>query len=521
MKLLSRIFPSKFNRRRLHLLHGMDARLNTELSALRSAEASASAVAGTLDAVRATMPIHTTRKPLSRKRLLPKITLGSALATGCIFGIYWLYIERTPSYTPPPEASLVLNPNAYGTYLGLAETVDLDNISHLRQFDAKGEWDKDQTPRAGEDKIPDNDTNQKRLAMNSILKRNRRELQTLRHILDSKYSALYQWDNLPASPIPPQFKKLYSLLLLDALAAQERKDAVQTANAALDALQFAVQLQGDADLGGKLSLMLWEAPARNFLWDVLPKLDAGTLEKVSRRMDRIINLSEQASVDKALVNEQIRGQKYLLELFSTPNWRWKQVAEYGLLERWRHHSVWLDYASLLRWSKQDIFRNYNAAMGEQIELSKKPYALSKALLKISVAVDPVGEMQVPFTGHVIFYDTISRTENALLRATMAIEEYRLLTGSYCDTGIPNWYKYKGKVYTFSDQSDPFAADAKHLPGLRFKRTQWGYLLYSIGPDGKDDGGTLSINPLTYRRPYKASDVYPESKGDIVAGFNRM
>jgi len=57
--------------------------------------------------------------------------------------------------------------------------------------------------------------------------------------------------------------------------------------------------------------------------------------------------------------------------------------------------------------------------------------------------------------------------------------------------------------------DPFGL---HAP-LRYKKTITGYLLYSIGPDDKDNGGKPIFNT---KDKYS---VGPESIGDIVADVN--
>jgi hypothetical protein len=60
--------------------------------------------------------------------------------------------------------------------------------------------------------------------------------------------------------------------------------------------------------------------------------------------------------------------------------------------------------------------------------------------------------------------------------------------------------------------------------LRYKRTQDSYVLWSIGPDGVDNGG----KPIPHRAGYKPTSGLParlpsldlEGKGDYVAGKNR-
>jgi hypothetical protein len=51
-------------------------------------------------------------------------------------------------------------------------------------------------------------------------------------------------------------------------------------------------------------------------------------------------------------------------------------------------------------------------------------------------------------------------------------------------------------------NDPFAT---HSP-LKYKRNKTAYILYSIGPDGKDDGG----------KEIKGNRIFAGKKGDVLA-----
>ena len=67
--------------------------------------------------------------------------------------------------------------------------------------------------------------------------------------------------------------------------------------------------------------------------------------------------------------------------------------------------------------------------------------------------------------------------------------------------------------------DPFALNGL----LRYRRTKTKYVLYSVGPDGKDDGGKPIDDPLQARQfptyPSVRYHVGEKSRGDVVAGVN--
>ena len=75
-------------------------------------------------------------------------------------------------------------------------------------------------------------------------------------------------------------------------------------------------------------------------------------------------------------------------------------------------------------------------------------------------------------------------------------------------------------YLSTVPADPFGGGEP----LRYKRVENSYLLWSIGPDGVDDGGKPVTGPVRAARfpadkprlPFLSAD----SKGDYVAGWNR-
>jgi len=55
--------------------------------------------------------------------------------------------------------------------------------------------------------------------------------------------------------------------------------------------------------------------------------------------------------------------------------------------------------------------------------------------------------------------------------------------------------------------------------LSYKVTGKTYLLYSVGPDGKDDGGTASADGKDGASGASTKSLNIDSMGDIVAGVN--
>lgn len=102
------------------------------------------------------------------------------------------------------------------------------------------------------------------------------------------------------------------------------------------------------------------------------------------------------------------------------------------------------------------------------------------------------------------------TQNALLTVMLALRAYKAEHGSY-----PNRLDALAPHYLAHVPDDPFALSTP----LRYRRLGKTFLLYSVGPDGKDDGGKPIFDAAKGGPRPSLHDaryfVYPDSKGDIV------
>lgn len=101
-----------------------------------------------------------------------------------------------------------------------------------------------------------------------------------------------------------------------------------------------------------------------------------------------------------------------------------------------------------------------------------------------------------------FFIEKARAQNALLATSLALRAYQLEHKSYPATLTALAPDYLEQIPT-----DPFSLKAP----LCYQVKGDSYLLYSVGPDGEDDGGTAI--------PARDKSTEPDSKGDIVAGIN--
>jgi hypothetical protein len=117
-------------------------------------------------------------------------------------------------------------------------------------------------------------------------------------------------------------------------------------------------------------------------------------------------------------------------------------------------------------------------------------------------------MLIPSCDRSWFTHVRNRANNALFLVEFALRAYRVERGRYpdrLDQLVP------GALVRVPD--DPFALKGQ----LRYRRKGDSYVLYSVGPDGKDDSGKAiqAAHPAGGFHTVEA-----DSTGDMVAGVNR-
>ncbi|HEY3282144.1 MAG TPA: hypothetical protein VGN26_07710 [Armatimonadota bacterium] len=103
-----------------------------------------------------------------------------------------------------------------------------------------------------------------------------------------------------------------------------------------------------------------------------------------------------------------------------------------------------------------------------------------------------------------------RTYASLLVAQAALRSYYLDRGEYPEKltdCVPDYLPYVPE--------DPYVG----VVPLTYRRAGTSYLLYSLGPDGHDDGGAPLEDPVPVTILGIASLV--DSRGDVVVGWNSL
>ena len=147
-------------------------------------------------------------------------------------------------------------------------------------------------------------------------------------------------------------------------------------------------------------------------------------------------------------------------------------------------------ASAVGWFDSDRDR-YFSIMDEMIEASALPYPEAREVMHR--LEDRIDSGVLPRLSHFLLPaltrlpDTIARNEASLTQGATAaaIERYRLATGAppgQLDDLVPAYLEYT--------PADPF-----DMEPLRYRREGDSYVLYSVGQDGVDGGGTAGRNSL--------------------------
>ncbi len=320
---------------------------------------------------------------------------------------------------------------------------------------------------------------------------------------------------------PPQAPFDTSLVLLARQISKQAKAEAKagrweaSAEAGLDLVQFGVSITHGADY----DVILFDSRGTQNLGyrrlrAALSHLNAAQARAAARRLETI----RQARVPFAsnVTQEKWEKQAKLLAILRQPQWRggwgWTNKSLLNGPVAWTHEVG--EMAQQRMMSKEQIVRG-NLNYYDQVHTAvQHPYAIRT--LAVPMPKAGVGQIVVG-----IYYDMVwtaavnADTQNSLLMTQLALQSYKLDHGTYPPTLLELVPGYLKAVPT-----DPFALS---LP-LRYRQVGAKYLLYSIGPDGKEDGGKAIFDKFKPPPgPTDTSDprrwVQEDSRGDVIAGVN--
>jgi hypothetical protein len=232
----------------------------------------------------------------------------------------------------------------------------------------------------------------------------------------------------------------------------------------------------------------------------------------AQRMQQI--LDARVPFSETLTYEKASGQAERLALFRNPAMLTSSViggGDEGSSGK-NGFAFLLAQAFYVLHPKRQLMADYVRYMDHLIGDAQKPYAVSKPPLPSPG--DLITEMEAPLYAQARLKDVASgETQSALLAVALALRAYRVDQGHFPDNLNELCPNYLSRI-----PRDSFALSGS----LLYRRTRADYLLYSIGPDGVDDGGRAIVS-RSGRSGELRHNVYLDRtsvlKGDIVAGVN--
>lgn len=435
----------------------------------------------------------------SAKRARGRAPCGPVGGGGCVVILIGLGVWLMSSQTPPAvriPTPTMPNPNAFDTFQAAAsqllDSKKIDNV--VSSPEAAKSSGHPMTALAERERL---------IAENSGA------LATLRSGLDQAYETPPLRSSQTVLPYYAKFRGLARFLAVDAGVHADRGDYGGAARSYLDAVEMGTQIPHGATVIGAYVGIACQAIGRKRVWPLIDHLNAAQAGSAARRLEKIGQL--QFSPADTLQEEQWFGQASLLEMFRSPSELAENMTNTSEGDTTVNPSLHTAYACLfyMRYSKTRIMSDYNSYMDANVRRAREPYSAQR--VPIPLPHDPIVELLAPVFEHFDVTAMKNMTQNGLLELALALRAYRLEHGKY-----PDSLSQLAPSCLSNFPTDPFTAGQP----FRYKPIGSKYLLYSVGPDGVDDGGKpIDTGPSKSANKDQRYAVMPDSKGDIVAGKN--
>lgn len=346
------------------------------------------------------------------------------------------------------------------------------------------------------------------------------------------------------------FRQLSNVLTLQAQLQKARGNWNGAMNTCLDGVHFGTDIPRGAPLMGTVFGQSIETRVRSEAWACMPHLSASQARNAISRLQKL----EKGRVPFAqtLQEEKWSLQAALVLQFRNPNWR------STLFNNSNNGSVHPDLGMRTSFlSKQEVIDRLNYNLDVRIANARLPYVRQQ---KVFEKADPLDELLGDQLSNVSAFSdgrssfTLCEAQNALLATALALQAYRAEHGTYPPTlnalvpcylaavpmdpfadGQPLHYKLRPLRYIgdirhtltgrMTRNRDHFAGAPPSIPAKvpetkpHFEYSISPYTLYSIGANGKDDGGKPIENAAvtTSARDRYSTDF--KQSGDLVAGVN--
>jgi RNA polymerase sigma factor (sigma-70 family) len=318
-----------------------------------------------------------------------------------------------------------------------------------------------------------------------LVTRNGEALQALRQGLT------YVYTNPPVTyktptPYYADYRKLARILAAEGRVRSQDGDWNGAVSSGLDAIHLGESIANGSGIIGKLVGMNCCALGRQVVWYASPHLTPQQARAAARRLSEID--AKRVSFGAAMRVEEDEAR----------HWPWT--------------------------NRQALDRDRYLAFRDQwVMVGAKPYSTKPALptpqpINLVIEGKPMSlgdNTENQTFARVWLKDNVDQVRTQQLEIGLALQAYHAETGRY-----PGSLSNLVPRYLPSLPADPFAARGT----LQYHLTGNVYALYSVGPDGIDDGGspiddTIVGTDESGNRTTTPHAITPDSKGDIVVGVN--
>jgi type II secretory pathway pseudopilin PulG len=282
-----------------------------------------------------------------------------------------------------------------------------------------------------------------------------------------------------------KFRELTRLLMVEGGVKAAHGDWHGATDSYLDGARLGVDVPHGAPLIGGLVGIACESITRRALWDTVSHLDAVQARVTAEKLEAL-------SARRVTYAQTIQEEKWTSQAFILNDTGWNKG--FGRI-------IGVTYG-------RRVINAQSRYIEGLIKWSQTPYAAHKPLPPMPG--DAINRVLLPVFGWRTRCN-FARNEatSALLLTALALHAYRLENGAYPQNLLQLAPKYLKQI-----PDDPFGLATP----LMYQRKGDSYLLYSIGPDGKDDGGKPILNPG--KKGNARYFVLQDSLGDVVPGINR-
>jgi len=427
----------------------------------------------------------------TRRTALICLAMVGVMLAG-ILGLWWKAAMRTPMVDIP--IATLPNPNAFDFYVKASNAI----VSDQEIGKASG--------------------TQPTLVLSlaqreALVQQNLGTISTLHQGFAYPYASPEARSMYTQFPYFAKFRGMARLLSLQGKVRSDKGDWSGAVESYLDAVQLGEEIPHGSTLIGYLVGVACQSIGRRPMWGVVDHLNAAQSRAAATRLVSVID--HHFSFADTMQEEKWLGQSTLIELFNSP----KETAAVlnpdagkDLANATGNGSppAFAGVLFYLTHSKSRIMHDYTIWMDKSIQIARQPYGLH--LSSPPLPTDPINEVMLSAFSQAQMKEVNSETQNRLLLMMLALHAYQLEHGRY-----PASLHELAPTYLQKLPNDPFAAQGTFLYRVQGKS----YVLYSVGPDGKDDGGTPIDDPskATSSNPNARYRINDNSVGDIVAGKN--